>query len=117
MPGESHPAREETIMALRPIRFVVLAALLVAIGPARGQDSAKQQTVTLKVLLPAPNVKLLIQDKMTQQYGTERVFLSPPLPAGKDYTYTLTAKWEPNNYTKITRTKTVRVQAGQTVDV
>ena len=104
-------------MALRPIRFALLAALVVALGQAPAQESPKQQSVTLKVLLPAGNVKLLIQDKLTQQFGTERIFVSPPLVAGKDYIYTLTAKWEPNNYTKITRIKTVKVQAGQTIDV
>jgi uncharacterized protein (TIGR03000 family) len=116
MPGKSQ-SQGEAIMSHRPIRFIVLAALFVALGPVRGQDTPKQQSVTLKVLLPAPNVKLMIQDKVTQQYGTERVFVSPALEPGKDYIYTLTAKWEPNNYTKITRTKSVKVQAGQTVDI
>src|SRR5262249_14237712 len=45
--------------------------------------------------------------------GTERIFQSPPLLRGKEYSYTLSATWEPNNYTKITRTREVPVQAGK----
>jgi uncharacterized protein (TIGR03000 family) len=104
-------------MLSRNTRFLALGVLLVALEPAHSQDGSKQQSVTLKVLVPAPNAKLLIQDRLTQQNGTERTFESPPLEPGKEYTYTLTAKWEPNNYTKITRTRAVKVQAGQTVEV
>jgi uncharacterized protein (TIGR03000 family) len=105
-------------MSHRIPRILVLTGLLVILGqPALGQDAPKGQLATLKVHLPDANVKLTIQDVVTKQGGMERVFQSPPLDPGKDYTYKLVAKWEPNNYTKITRTRTVKVQAGQTVDV
>jgi precorrin-6B methylase 2 len=46
-----------------------------------------------------------------------RRFYSPPLDPGKGYAYTLVARWEPNNYVTITRTRKVPVEAGKTVEV
>lgn len=105
-------------MSHRIPRMLVLLALALVLGqPVIGQDAPKAAPATLKVLLPDGNVKLTIQDKLTQQNGTERTFVSPPLDPGKEYHYKLVAKYEPNNYTKITRPRTVKVQAGQTVTV
>jgi uncharacterized protein (TIGR03000 family) len=49
--------------------------------------------------------------------GTERVFTSPPLEEGKTFLYTIEALLQPNNYTKITRTKNIEFKAGETVTV
>src|SRR5262249_37058493 len=48
--------------------------------------------------------------------GLTRVFESPPLEPGKNYSYTVVAKWTPNNYTTITRTRTATVKAGETTE-
>jgi uncharacterized protein (TIGR03000 family) len=58
-----------------------------------------------------------VEGKRTKKIGEKRTFESPPLQPGKTYTYTLVAKWEPNNYTKITRTRKVKVEAGKTTEV
>jgi uncharacterized protein (TIGR03000 family) len=63
------------------------------------------------------SAQLAIENLPTQQSGTSRLFVSPPLAAGKSYVYTLTGTWEPNNYTTITRTREVVVRAGQQVEV
>jgi uncharacterized protein (TIGR03000 family) len=100
------------------IRVVVCIAFLCSASLSLAQQAGQQaQTVTLRVLLPAANAKLTIQNQPTQQSGTERSFVSPPLLPGKEYTYTLSAFWEPNNYTKITRTRTIPVQAGKEIEV
>src|SRR5262245_47694131 len=99
--------------------FAVLAALaaLVVLTPAGTQPAAPPaappQPAHLRVLLPSANVTLTIDGKATQQTGASRLFVSPPLEQGKAYTYTLVANWDPNGYTKTTRTRTVTVRAGQ----
>jgi uncharacterized protein (TIGR03000 family) len=102
-----------------------IAALLVVplvLTAARGQPpadkpAADKQTATLRVLLPQDDATLTIEDKPTKQTGSERSFVSPPLEPGKSYTYTLVAKWMPNNYTTFTRKRTVPVKAGANVEV
>jgi uncharacterized protein (TIGR03000 family) len=87
------------------IGIVFGLAFLGIAAEARAQDKkAEAKPVTVKVLMPAANATLTIQGQRTAQTGVERTFESPPLESGKRYVYTLVAKWEPNNYTKITRT-------------
>jgi uncharacterized protein (TIGR03000 family) len=63
------------------------------------------------------STQLKVEGTPTKQSGTSRLFVSPPLEAGKTYVYTLTGTWEPNNYTTITRSREVTVRAGQEVEV
>jgi uncharacterized protein (TIGR03000 family) len=98
-------------MAWLSLVFLVLA------GSLRGQETAERRPVILRVLLPQANATLSIEDKPTRQTGIVRVFESPALEPGKTFTYTLKTTWEPNNYTTITRTRTVEVRSGQTVEV
>ena len=90
----------------------LLVATLCLTAPARGQAAAGQQPATVRVLLPQGNATLTIEGKPTEQTGATRLFQSPPLDPTKKYTYTLVAKWMPNNYTTITRTRVVPVKAG-----
>src|SRR5262249_54011379 len=96
-------------------------ALLVMANAASGQEKkdapAKAEAVNIKVTLPHAKALLTIQGQPTRQTGTERTFVSPALEPGREYEYSMVAVWEPNNYTKITRTKTLKVKAGQNVDV
>jgi uncharacterized protein (TIGR03000 family) len=99
----------------------LLAGLLVLAyaGPLVGKDKdAKAEKAPAKLLVKIRgDAELLIQGDPTRQTGSDRGFESPPLDPGKEYVYTLVAKWEPNNYTKITRTYKVDVKAGETVRV
>src|SRR5262249_30650639 len=69
-----------------------------------------------RVFLPHANAQVVIEDIPTRQTGVTRTFVSPPLETGKIYTYTVTATWQPNNYTAITRTRQFTVRAGQEVE-
>jgi uncharacterized protein (TIGR03000 family) len=53
--------------------------------------------------------------RMTQG-GTTRRFVSPPLVSGQDYTYEVRASWTENGQ-EVARDRTVRVRAGERVDV
>jgi uncharacterized protein (TIGR03000 family) len=95
----------------------LLVATLCLTAPVRGQAPTGPAPATVRVLLPQDNASLTIEGKATQQTGGTRLFQSPPLDPAKNYTYTLVAKWMPNNYTTITRTRVVPVKAGATAEV
>ncbi len=103
---------------------LALAALVLA-GAGRAQvpgDKGKKapanaRTVRLTVLLPFDDDLLTIEGKKTASRGTTRKFESPEVEPGKKYSYTLVAVIQPNNYTTITRTKKVTVEAGKEFEV
>ena len=105
------------------IVFMLFAGLC---APAQEKDKPKgppqeakgePKPVSLKVLLPRANAKLTVENQLTRQTGESRSFRSPPLPPGYKYVYTLVAEWEPNNYTRITRTVKKPVVAGESVEI
>ncbi len=106
-------------MLRRTAGFLFVAALFLA--PARGQTpetkpAAEKAPATVRVLLPAAGATLTFDGADTRQTGVTRIFESPPLDPGKNYTYTVVAKWMPNNYTTVIRTRVVPVKAGQTAE-
>jgi uncharacterized protein (TIGR03000 family) len=103
----------------------LLAAGLVALSgrPTAAQQPDKKQPAAgtvksrIKITLPQDDAELFIEDKPTKATGKTREFETPPIEAGKTYEYKFTAKWRPNNYTVITRNKTVTFEAGKEVVV
>ena len=99
------------------LTFVVGLAALADEGQDKGKSPAnnakgESKAVTLKVILPEAKAKVTIEGQLTRTTGETRTFRSPPLEPGKKYVYTLAAEWEPNNYTRITRTIKKTVTAG-----
>jgi uncharacterized protein (TIGR03000 family) len=94
-----------------------IATLFGLIGVSSAQDT---KTTIVKVLLPEEKFKetvLTIEGVVTKATGSERTFMTPPLDPTKTYVYKIEALIEPNNYTKITRTKEIEFKAGETVTV
>src|SRR5215472_17169064 len=54
------------------------------------ENSQSGEPITITVRLPADAV-LDIDDYRTKESGTVRTFRTPPLPAGKEYSYTIKA--------------------------
>lgn len=112
--------KENPIMRMLSLAFATLFGL---VGLVNAQDKDKDKdklTTTVKVLLPEERYKatvLTIEGKATKTTGTERIFTTPPLEPNKTYVYKIEALIEPNNYTKITRTKEVEFKAGETITV
>jgi len=82
----------------------------------------KIEKVQSKIIVLVPErgheeTKLTISGAATEQSGEERKFMTPPLDKGSTYTYTFQALIVPNNYTKITRTKSVTFKAGDDIKV
>ena len=96
---------------------LALASLLALAGLVQAQE---KKPAYIKVVFPDRNYKepvLTIDSVEMKTTGTERTFMTPPLEAGKTYYYSVQAVLEPNNYTKITRTREVEFKAGETVTV
>ena len=104
-------------MMLRPFTLICAVMALGLFGSADGQQTGKAQQASVRVLLPQEDAKLLFDDSLTKQKGTNRLFVTPPLPSEGTFTYTLTAKWWPNNYTEVIRTRVVEIKAGREVEV
>jgi uncharacterized protein (TIGR03000 family) len=95
---------------------LLLVALVVGSGTAQQPPKTDKITLIIKV---REDATVEVDGTPTKQTGETRRFESPPVEVGKKYTYTVVARWEPNNYTKITRTRKVEVQPGKetTVDL
>ncbi len=104
-------ALAELLLAL-PIPL--LAQGKVEKQPAGSTPAAAPCKLFVKV---HPKATLLIEGDPTKATGAERGFISPELEPGKNYQYTLVARWEPNNYQRFTRTFKVAVKAGDVVRV
>jgi uncharacterized protein (TIGR03000 family) len=102
-----------THLMLRTTCACVFLVLQASAGFTQQKQASQSQPVLLRVLLPAEDAQLRIDGRPTAQRGNRvRLFSTPPLAPGTDYEYTLTAIWEPNNYTTITRTRKVAVRVG-----
>jgi uncharacterized protein (TIGR03000 family) len=69
-------------------------------------------TARVTVTLPQEDAELLVDDQLVDGAGASRVFEAGPLARGATRRYSFTARWMPNTYTTMTRSKTVTVRAG-----
>jgi uncharacterized protein (TIGR03000 family) len=81
------------------------------------KDDKKKVKSKLKITVPQDDAELTIEKTLTKLTGTTRDFDTPELEAGKDYSYTFTVVWRPNNYTVMTRTKNLDFKAGEDLNV
>lgn len=107
--------------------FALSAAGLPAQAPPKQPDKkpadAKQADkkpdakpkAVLKVLVPEDDAELTILGQAMKTTGTTREFDIPDVEPGKLYEYEFVVKYEPNNYTKITRIRTVQFKGGEPV--
>jgi uncharacterized protein (TIGR03000 family) len=104
------------MMIGNPRRWAALLAFVFA-GVSFGAD---KKPATIKILLPEPGkVSLKVEDKDLESNDkvkdNQRVLVTPELEAGKTYAYKIEATIEPNNYTKIIRTREITFKAGDEV--
>ncbi len=67
--------------------------------------------VHVNLRLPDPNAKVWINGQATQQEGTWREYVSPPLDPSRNYRYDIRARWVENGR-DMDETRTTPVQAG-----
>lgn len=91
-------------------RFFATAVVMLAVAflglsvPALLSQDTEKQVITLKVVLPQADAKLSVNGKAKKGEGEERKIR---VAVDKDKDIVVSTTWEPNNYTKITRTKKV----------
>lgn len=95
------------------VSFVVF--LFPDLFPAQ-EPVVRQEPARMLVRVRA-DAKVYIDDTLTRQTGEVRRYASPPLDVGQTYTYTISAVVEPNNYTKITRKRTIKVRPGEETEI
>ena len=76
---------------------------------------ARQPTTRIVVTVPSDEVELVVNGKTIPGEGTSRAFTGPADAGTQRYTISVT--WMPNSYTTMTRTKTVAVRGGETVQI
>jgi uncharacterized protein (TIGR03000 family) len=81
------------------------------------KDDKKKVKSKLKVTVPQEDAELTIEKTLTKLTGTTRDFDTPELEAGKEYAYSFTVVWRPNNYTVLTRTKNIDFKGGEDLNV
>jgi uncharacterized protein (TIGR03000 family) len=99
------------------VAAVITAAPAVRLAAQEKKDEKKKVKSKLKIKVPLDDAKLYIEGKETKPSGEVREFETPEIEAGKLYEYAFMVKWEPNNYTKMTRTKTVEFKGGDDINV
>jgi uncharacterized protein (TIGR03000 family) len=92
---------------------VTLAPRTLAQTPAA--SSPGPATAQITVVVPA-DAEVFFDGDPTQQRGTERYFVSPPLEIGRTYRYVILARWAQGGKT-IEQTRKVPVTGGATVRV
>ena len=132
------------MFALRHLQFAAFAALAFAFATAtpaistgqpqkedkkpdekkpdekKGDDKkpeVKKVKSKLKISVPQDDAELKIESKDTKPTGAVREFETPEIEAGKLYEYSFSATWRPNNYTVLTRTKSIEFKGGDDIVV
>ncbi len=91
----------------------------VEITPARPvttETAPAGEPVHLNVLVPSEASLWIEGQPMTNQSGSFREFVSPPLTPGVNYTYTVRASWQEDGR-EVSQTRSVPVHAGERHDV
>jgi uncharacterized protein (TIGR03000 family) len=101
-------------MRRKLLLLVAVVAVTAGAGPkhAAGQDTASA-TIVVKV---AADAKVSFDDQPTKQTGALRTFVTPALPAGKEYGYDLKAEVVREGRV-LSKTERITVRAGQTTRV
>lgn len=89
----------------------------VYLSPLVAQPPAATTKSKLVITVPEPDSELYIEGRPTKTTGVHREFETPNLEAGKTYEYDFKVSWRPNNYTVLTRTRSVQFQAGESITV
>lgn len=114
---------------VRSWSLFILTAGLITAGPTAASaavplEAAAQATIRsdrrvtsrVVVTVPAEDAELMVNGEAISGAGLSRTFETGPLPEGTQ-TYTVSVAWEPNTYTKMTRSKVVTFRAGEAVRV
>jgi uncharacterized protein (TIGR03000 family) len=78
------------------------------------QARSNDNRVLVRVDVPSPSAKIWFEGEATQQQGYDRLYISPPIEPGKNYSYTIKASWMENGR-EVTQEKKLQVHANDQV--
>jgi uncharacterized protein (TIGR03000 family) len=84
-----------------------------AVAPA---SAPEEQVAYIHVRVSPPHAEISIEGSKTAQIGSSRLYVSPPLNQGENYTYDIRVSWQENGR-QITQTRKVPVRAGDRLSV
>ena len=96
--------------------ITLLLALTVSAlyNPLQAPAVATSRTA-MTITMPAEDAELEIDGQVISGAGMSRTFETPPLVSSRSYEYKVVARWRPNAYTNMSRTKTVTFRAGESL--
>ena len=100
--------------------MIALKLVLLLLSPAFLYDAdqvSASARAQLTFTLPNSETTLEIDGKPVGGSSASRTFETPPLTPGQSYQYKVVAKWAPNTYTDMTRTKVVTLRAGDRLKI
>jgi uncharacterized protein (TIGR03000 family) len=100
-----------------PLVLLLLVATSLPLAPQAPSVAVPSGSAVLTIVPPTEGAQLELNGTAVAGTGATRTLETPPLASGRTYEYRLVAKWDPNTYTKMTRTKTVTVRAGDRLHV
>jgi uncharacterized protein (TIGR03000 family) len=98
------------------IGAAALALMLAVSGTSRAEQAAPSNKAIIEVSVPA-DAKVWFDDSPTKQTGSERYYETPPLTAGKTFSYVVTAQWLGPDGTNVVRKQRVSVRANESSNV
>jgi uncharacterized protein (TIGR03000 family) len=96
---------------------LVFFLLTANLSPIQAPLPATTRTAVMTLTTPTGDTEIEIDGKPIAGSGTSRTFETAPLAPGRTYQSTIVAKWAPNTYTRMTRTKVVRARAGDRLQI
>jgi uncharacterized protein (TIGR03000 family) len=79
------------------------------------EPAAPAEVATFTVRVPA-DAEIWFTGGKTEQRGEERVFVSPPLPSGRELTYDVRVRWSEKGVA-VEQTRAVRVRPGDRIEL
>jgi uncharacterized protein (TIGR03000 family) len=107
-------------VAAFPYLIVIGVMLVVAqsgVAAVRSGQAGAQAASKVSVTMPDSEAELLVDDKPVAGTGVSRTIQAPPIARGSSGRMTVTARWQPNTYTTMTRTRVITFRAGDAINV
>jgi uncharacterized protein (TIGR03000 family) len=79
-------------------------------------NTPEEQAAYIHVRVSPPHAEISFEGSKTAQIGSSRLYVSPPLVAGKNYTYTIRVSWKENGG-EVSQTRQFGVRAGDRLSV
>jgi uncharacterized protein (TIGR03000 family) len=79
-------------------------------------SAPEEQVAYVHVRVSPPHAEISFEGSKTAQIGSSRLYVSPPLVQGENYTYTIRVSWKENGG-QVTQTRKVPVRAGDRLSV